>query len=81
MRPRRWIPGIAATLLAALPKIALACPFCFGVGADGKNAAAFAATTTFLSALPLALVFSLVTYLRRRAQQLDDADSSAPPAP
>ena len=52
----------------------LACPVCIGAGV--KNAAAFGATTIFLSALPLAAVLGFLAYLKHRTRQLDAAADS-----
>ena len=49
----------------------LACPVCIGAGV--QNAAAFGATTVFLSALPLGMVAAVVGYLRRRAKRRDES--------
>lgn len=73
MRFRLRASALAGALLAAAPRVALACPVC--VGSSDRNAAAFAATTTFLSALPLAMVFGMFFYLKRRARQAESGDT------
>jgi hypothetical protein len=61
----------AASALGALltPEIAAACSVCFS-GRD-ETRAAFLATTVLLSALPLAMVGSLVFWLYRRSLALE----------
>jgi ABC-type spermidine/putrescine transport system permease subunit II len=58
-------------LLPALlaPSLAAACAVCF-TGRSDETRVAFLATTVLLTALPLAMIGSLVWWLRRRAQQL-----------
>ena len=60
--------AIALGILAS-PETAGACSVCFS-GTD-ETRAAFLATTVLLSVLPLAMVGSLVFWLRRRSLALD----------
>ncbi len=76
---RARLAALAAALLAAAPRAALACPVC--AGSSDRNAAAFGATTIFLSAIPLATVFGFAAYLRRRIRQLETPADPAPESP
>lgn len=62
----RWLLPIAILML---PNIALACAVCSA--REDAARIAFIATTVFMSALPVALVFGVVWWLRKesRAQQ------------
>ncbi|HXV36771.1 MAG TPA: hypothetical protein VEC18_06470 [Myxococcota bacterium] len=68
----------AAASLAALlvPSLAAACAVCF-TGRTDETRVAFLATTVLLTALPLAMIGSLVWWLRRRAQQLEQRATEA----
>ncbi|HMI90440.1 MAG TPA: hypothetical protein VK509_03710 [Polyangiales bacterium] len=69
----------AAGLVLGTPALALACPVCF----NAKNEAAriaFLATTVFLTALPLFLIGGTITWLARRAAQVDQSVEAPTPA-
>lgn len=77
MSPSRVERLLAASLGAALtlaPRVAQACSVCTA-GRDDETRAAFLATTGVLSLLPLVMVGGLVWWLRRRARELDAAES------
>ncbi len=65
---KAWLAGAIAALLWLFPGLCEACAVCFS-GRD-ETRAAFLATTLLLSGLPLALIGSLVFWLRRRARLL-----------
>lgn len=50
-----------------LPGVALACPVCFS--ATEANRGAYLGTTIFLSLLPLAVIGSILVFLRVRSKQ------------
>ena len=50
-----------------LPAVALACPVCFS--ATEANRGAYLGTTVFLSLLPLAVIGSVLVFLRVRSKQ------------
>lgn len=72
----RW-PGFAnaASLLVAwvvlqVPRVAEACAVC-GTGREDENAAAFLASTIFMSVLPLIAIGTIVYVLWRRIQKFE----------
>lgn len=69
-RARCWRTAVMVVALVVVwaPE-ALACSVCFD--ANGERRAAFLATTIFLTLTPLAFVFAVVWWLRRRARDLD----------
>ncbi len=64
----------ALMLMAAWAPEVLACSVCFD--ANGERRLAFLGTTVFLTLTPLAFVFAVVWWLRRRARAL----AAVPPA-
>lgn len=69
-------PG--AFLLAALlllPGVAEACSVCFST--TEENQWAFIATTVFLSAAPLAMLFAVGSWLRRKVLESEQRQESA----
>lgn len=73
MSARAWWAVVLALVGAWAPR-ALACSVCFD--ANGERRLAFLGTTVFLTLTPLAFVFAVVWWLRRRARALD----AIPPA-
>lgn len=65
---------VVVALVAFAAPAALACSVCFD--ANEERRAAFLATTVFLTLTPLAFVFGVVWWLKRRARALD----AVPPA-
>lgn len=65
---------VVVALVALAAPAALACSVCFD--ANEQRRAAFLATTVLLTFTPLAFVFGVVWWLRRRARALD----AVPPA-
>jgi hypothetical protein len=63
-------------LVAALPRAAEACAVCLS-GREDDNQRAFLAGTILLSTLPVALVGSLVWYIRRRAREIAAREAAA----
>ncbi|OGQ16924.1 MAG: hypothetical protein A2138_16690 [Deltaproteobacteria bacterium RBG_16_71_12] len=74
MSARRALWWVVATLVVVWAPAALACSVCFDANAERR--AAFLGTTIFLTLTPLAFVFAVVWWLRRRARALD----AIPPA-
>jgi len=82
MRPA-WILALALVLLVVLPEVVHACPVCFD--SRDENRQAFLATTALLSLLPLGMVGGVGLWMRKRHQELDEAeqgdlDQDVPPA-
>lgn len=67
--------AMLATLLLAAPALAGACPVC-NPGLDDPAQFGFLMGTIFLSTLPLALVGSLVFWIRRRLRQIEAEEAS-----
>jgi hypothetical protein len=66
---------VAVVLVFVLtPEAVSACPVCFD--SSDENRQAFIATTAFLSLLPLGMVGGAGYWLRRRARELDEDESS-----
>ena len=63
---------VALALLLALPDLLHACPVCFDL--SDENRQAFLVTTAFLSLLPLGMVAGAGLWLRRRARELDETE-------
>jgi len=70
----RGLWHLVITLAVTWAPAALACSVCFD--ANGERRLAFLGTTIFLTLTPLAFVFAVVWWLRRRARMLD----AIPPA-
>ena len=68
--------GITASLLAAAPASALACPVCALVGTS-NNTWAYQAMSAMLTLLPLAMVGATVWWLARLAARADTERQSA----
>ena len=66
---------LAATILVMAPDVAAACSVC-SAGRDDESAAAFIATTAFLSVLPLTLIGGFVWWIRRRGRTTEAASRS-----
>ena len=64
----RAIAVLVAFVVAALPSAAAACAAC-GFGED-QSRTAYIATTVFMSALPLILIFGFVFWMRKRTKQI-----------
>ncbi len=62
-------------LLAAWPRAAEACSVCFST--TDENRVAFIVTTIFLSAAPLAILFGIGSWLRRRILASEQAHDAA----
>jgi amino acid transporter len=71
---RVWVPVLALVLLASFPDVAHACAVCFDPREE--NRFAFLATTAFLTLFPLSLVGMAGVFLRKRARDLEEEDSS-----
>ena len=65
----RGLASLAVILLAGLPRVAHACPVCFGGEAD--NRAEFIGTTLFLTLLPLLMIGGFALFLWRRTLRLE----------
>ena len=61
---------LVAAFVLALPSVGQACAVC-SAGKDEENAAAFLASTVFMSVMPLAAIGTLVYVLYRRIQKLE----------
>ena len=75
--------GLAMVLLLVLPEVVYACPVCFD--ASDENRQAFLATAAMLTLLPLGMVGGIGLWMRRRLNDMDDAedgsqDQDAPPS-
>ena len=69
------LAALAVALLWAVPGVADACSVCFS--AREENRLAFIATTGFMTAMPFALVGSVVWWLRARALELEQSESES----
>jgi hypothetical protein len=70
VRRAGWAAAVTVLLLVAAPEVAHACPVCFDPKAE--NRIAFLATTIFMTALPLAMVGAVVSWLRRRSRLVEE---------
>jgi hypothetical protein len=74
--------ALAVLLALLLPGAASACAVCFDPSEESRFA--FVATTIFLSALPLAILFGVGVWLRRKVldteRRHEEARTHAPPA-
>jgi hypothetical protein len=68
---KRSFVAMVATAMLLVPNLATACSVCFTGRAD-ETRVAFIVTTGLMTALPLLLIGSVIWWLRRRAQQIDD---------
>lgn len=68
---KRSLVAMVATAMLLVPHLATACSVCFTGRAD-ETRIAFIVTTGLLTALPVLLIGSLIWWLRRRAQQIQD---------
>ena len=68
MTARRRLSALILLLLVAAPSLAHACAVCFDP--KDRNRGAFAATTAFLSVLPVGMVGGTALWLRRRMRAL-----------
>lgn len=76
--PKSLVPALALLALLLVPDAGTACAVCTG-GENDATRYAFLWTTGFLSVLPVGMVGLAVWWLRRRARELAERESAAPP--
>ena len=73
---RHAVATLGALVVCASPSLALACPVCFS--ATDENRTAYLVATLFMTLFPLALIGTLIWFVREKYREADEPASSAP---
>jgi hypothetical protein len=76
LTPRTLAIGATGVFVLAAPAVALACPVC-GLAGTSDNTWAYGAMSVMLSAVPLGMIVGVSTWLVRRNNKRDEAETTA----